>query len=53
MVQDPSQGGYPMRCPRHPHWRGVFVNPRDEGWPVEACEEHIEGLQNLHRGRAR
>lgn len=33
--------GYPMRCPTSPRWRGTFVNPRGERWPVEACDEHV------------
>jgi len=50
MVQDLKRGGYPMRCPTPPRWYGVFVNPRGEGWPVDACDEHAEGLDQFALG---
>jgi hypothetical protein len=42
--------GYPTRCPVTPGWRGTFVNPKGERWPVEACEEHVD---DVHRPRRR
>jgi hypothetical protein len=51
MVADPTRGGYPTRCPTPPRWRGVFVNPRGARWPVEACDEHAEGLDQLRPTR--
>ncbi len=47
MVQDHKRGGYPIRCPMPPRWHGVFVNPRGERWPVDACDEHAVGLDQL------
>ena len=41
--------GYPTRCPVTPLWRGTFVNPKGERWPVEACDEHVG---DVHRPRA-
>jgi len=45
-----GSNGYPTRCPSSPQWRGIFVNPKGERWPVEACDEHVG---DIHRPRRR
>lgn len=40
-----GHNGYPTRCPEPPRRHGVFVNPRGERWPVEACEEHAADIE--------
>jgi len=45
-----NYNGYPTRCPNAPMWRGTFINPKGERWPVEACAEHVG---EVHRPRRR
>ena len=46
-VQNPATGGYPMRCPIPPRWTGVFANTTGERWPVDTCDEHAQGIDDL------
>ena len=43
--------GYPTRCPEAPRWRGTFINPKGERWPVEACDEHATDVEDRVRDR--
>jgi hypothetical protein len=52
MVYGRGRNGYPDRCPTQPRWHAVFVTPKGERWQVEACDEHVEGLEDVRQSWA-
>ena len=47
MVYGNGRNGYPDRCPSEVRWHGVWVNPKGERWPVDACDEHVEDVEEV------